>query len=248
LFGEAAQSPDSEKAVPAMLGVIERLPDAHFWFMYLVRHLEECVHYEPYVVEAVQQNPTPLTVMAANRLKKRPEFDAPQIDSWIQNVLTHPRASVTTQEVARRILNARPIAAIIEDFQHFTPTENDFNFKGRAILRDLCNEVLDTPDPALAIPAMLQVIENNPDADLGAPGELVNTLEEISGYETLLIESIQRRPAPLAVEMVNRLLNSAQNELQKATYLTVLKWVVDNPMASDDAKGAAAFFISQQKR
>src|SRR5689334_10333712 len=101
----------------------------------------------------------------------------------------------------------RDIPAIIAEFEQFTPTENDFNDRGRLMLRDLCNDVLDTPDPAAAIPAILSVIEKYPDADFGAPGVLVHTLEKISGYEGLLIESIQRRPAPLALIMLSRLRN-----------------------------------------
>jgi hypothetical protein len=137
----------------------------------------------------------------------------------------------------------RDVQHIIADFEQLAPTENDFNDRGRLVLRDLCNEVLDTPEPSLAIPAMLNVIEKFPEADFGAPGVLVHTLEKISGYEGLLIESIQRRPAPLALIMLSRLRNSTTDETQKSAYRAVFQGVIDNPSTSAEAKEIAASFL-----
>jgi len=81
--------------------------------------------------------------------------------------------------------------------------------------------------------------------DLGTPGPLVHTLETWSGrYEELLAESVRRKPTPLTVWMVNRILNVKPPDAQ--TWLAVLRSVADNANASDETITDARGFIEHQ--
>jgi len=85
------------------------------------------------------------------------------------------------------------------------------------------------------------------DSDLGSPGPLVHTLERMRGhYESELVESVRRRPTPLAVWMVNRVLNATRAPEQRQIYLDLLRIVAEHPTASDKAQEEARRFIEHQ--
>jgi hypothetical protein len=97
-----------------------------------------------------------------------------------------------------------------------------------------------------AVPAMLRLIERSPDAEFGSPGPLVHELEEIPGYEDLLMESLQRQPESVTVWMANRILNSDTAPDTRARWLAILTEVRRHPKASESTKAAAAEFIEHQ--
>lgn len=112
-----------------------------------------------------------------------------------------------------------------------------------------CLEPLATHAPAArlpAVPAMLRLIERSADAEFGSPGPLVHELESISGYEPLLLESLQRQPEGLTVWMANRILNAELVPDMRARLLAILTGVLRHPNASNGTKEAAAEFLDFQ--
>jgi hypothetical protein len=97
-----------------------------------------------------------------------------------------------------------------------------------------------------AIPAILALIERNPEAELGSPGPLVHELESIPGYELLLRDSVLRQPADLNIWMVNRILNSDVSPDVRSYWLKVLGEVLTHPLASKEAQHLAADFLKRQ--
>src|SRR5437773_2057684 len=79
-----------------------------------------------------------------------------------------------------------------------------------------------------------RVMERMPDTEMGAPGPLVHALERMSGrYENELVESIKRKPTPLAIWMVNGILNGTRSREQRQYYMDLLRFAVDHPAATE---------------
>src|ERR1041385_3310799 len=97
-------------------------------------------------------------------------------------------------------------------------------------LNALTDELMLLPQPERGVRAMFEVMERLPESDLGSPGPLVHTLEQMRGhYESELVASIRRRPTPLAVWMVNRILNATRSPEQKQIYLDLLRFAAEHP-------------------
>jgi hypothetical protein len=112
-------------------------------------------------------------------------------------------------------------------------------------LQRLCDELLAINDVASCAPVMFKIMERLDGSDLGNPGPLVHTLEEWRGtYESFLAESIRRKPTPLSVWMVNRILNSKPSDA--TNWLVLLQQVLDHPGAASKAKQQAAHFLKYQ--
>ncbi len=130
----------------------------------------------------------------------------------------------------------------------------DFDYKrsnasGLERLDELTEELLMLPQPERAIPALYAVMERMPEADLGSPGALVHTLEKFRGsYENELSESIKRKPTPLAVWMLNRILNGIRTPDQKRPYLDLMRSVLKHSQALDSTKQEAQHFLQRQER
>ena len=92
---------------------------------------------------------------------------------------------------------------------------------------------------------MFRTMERLDGVDLGTPGSLVHTLETWpGGYEQLLAQSVRRKPTPLSVWMVNRILNVSPPDAE--SWMALLGSVLDNPAASDETKADAKGFIEYQ--
>lgn len=141
----------------------------------------------------------------------------------------------------------RTAAAIIRDFDTLTIgdfDEDDSTADGWERLAVLCDEASATGGPA-CMPAMFDVIERLDHADLGSPGPLVHTIEKWTGqYEERLADSIRRKPAPLTVWMVNRILNSRPHDAD--TWLDLLRSVHKHPGASAQTRAEAERFLRHQ--
>ncbi len=128
---------------------------------------------------------------------------------------------------------------VVADFD-----ENDPAADGWQRLQGLCDEARDIGGVA-CIPAMVDVMERLDHADLGSPGPLVHTIEGWPGqYEELLADSLQRKPTPLTVWMVNRILNRQPDNAN--IWLDLLRSVRDHPAASPAAKADAEGFLRYQ--
>jgi hypothetical protein len=100
------------------------------------------------------------------------------------------------------------------------------NFTGNYLSElDLLAERLEEEDlEGEAIEPVLRFLEAHRDEDLGMPGPLVHYVERYfrRGYESKLLESLQRSPTPRTVWMLNRLLNGVKGA-EKEPYLLEMK-------------------------
>ena len=55
-----------------------------------------------------------------------------------------------------------------------------------------------------AVEPILRFMESHPDVDYGTPGALVHFVETFSSYEQKLVQSVEHRPTPQTVGMLNR--------------------------------------------
>jgi hypothetical protein len=81
-----------------------------------------------------------------------------------------------------------------------------------------------------AVEPILRFMEDHPDWDYGMPGAFVHYMESFygSGYESKLIESIERRPIMHTIWMLNRLINGEKDSVQRKRYVNLLSSVKDN--------------------
>lgn len=92
---------------------------------------------------------------------------------------------------------------------------------------------------------MFEVMERLDSSDLGSPGPLVHTLESVGdGYQPFLEESVRRKPSPLALWMVNRVLNSHPDDHER--WLELLRLSVSHPLAGGAARQEAREFLAFQ--
>ena len=132
---------------------------------------------------------------------------------------------------------------IIEKLKSFVPQNDDDS----ADLYELMNGLEETENSSLAIPAMFELMEKYPNADLGSPGALVHSIESIGGFKQQLIESVERVPTYLNIWMVNRLLNSFISESERRQFNELLKSVSKNSKATEIAKESAKDFLEYQE-
>lgn len=148
-----------------------------------------------------------------------------------------------------RWIMSRPFDEILADFAALKPSDFDNEAEGVDKLYGLTDELMALPQPERAIPALFDVIERMPEVEMGTPGPLVHTLEQMRGrYEKELVESIKRQPAYLSVWMVNRILNATRDQEQRQCYMDLLRFAAENPTASGYTKDRARDFIKHQTR
>ena len=142
----------------------------------------------------------------------------------------------------------RSVSQIAIDFDSLAAIDFDYSnveASGWAKLDSLCDEMRELNDASACAPIMFRTMERLDNVELGTPGPLVHTLESWRGkYETLLAESVRRKPSPLTVWMVNRILNTQPPD--RDVWLALLASVLQNPSASDSTKSDAAEFLERQ--
>ncbi|MFO0938293.1 MAG: hypothetical protein U0798_17445 [Gemmataceae bacterium] len=138
----------------------------------------------------------------------------------------------------------RNVAEIAADFDALSSHDFDYannGARGWERLDELCDELQAVSNPVECVPVLLRTMERLDDVELGTPGPIVHTLENWRGkYEELLTQSVRRKPTPLSVWMVNRILNAGPPDSE--TWMVLLRGVVENPAASAKAKAVAARF------
>ena len=102
---------------------------------------------------------------------------------------------------------------------------------------------------AAAIPCLFRLLERFPDKDgFGIFWSVLHGLESLPGYETELLESVQRKPSQFSVRMINRIINTGQKHICDNDLLNVLQLVVDNPTALHSVQTEATQFIEYQRK
>lgn len=111
----------------------------------------------------------------------------------------------------------------------------------------ITDELAGHPDPPAWAPLLLRLLERLDTADLGSPGPVVHLLEGSAGpaYHPLLAESVRRKPTPLTVWMVNRVLNAGPADA--GTWLELLAGVERTPEVSQEAAAEARQFLAYQR-
>lgn len=92
---------------------------------------------------------------------------------------------------------------------------------------------------------MFAVMERLDDADLGSPGALVHALESTgAAYEPHLKASVLRKPSPLSVWMVNRILNGDRRD--RESWVDLLTIAGSHPLAAEATRDDAQEFLTHQ--
>jgi hypothetical protein len=128
----------------------------------------------------------------------------------------------------------RTINEIAADFDTLTAGDFD-NGKGESAGWDkvdgLCDELRQLDDPDRYAPLLFRTMERLDEVELGTPRPLVHTLESWPGkYESLLAESVRRKPSPLTVWMVNRILTTHPSDAD--AWLGLLRAAIVHSSAS----------------
>ena len=94
---------------------------------------------------------------------------------------------------------------------------------------------------------ILRFMEDHPREDYGSPGPLVHFVERFhrQGYVGELLKSIQRKPTPHTVWMLNRLINGEKDDAEHARLVDVLLHVQENPLADEATRKQASSFYSR---
>lgn len=118
---------------------------------------------------------------------------------------------------------------------------------GMRRLYAITDELAGRTDPEAWAPPLFHLLERLDTADLGSPGPVVHLLERSAGpgYHGLLADSVRRKPTPLTVWMVNRVLNAGPAD--PGTWLELLAGVERVPGASPETAAEARQFLAYQR-
>ena len=131
-------------------------------------------------------------------------------------------------------------ALTADDFQ-----SNDPESDGWEQLGLICDELQARSAVMDCADEMFALMERLDDVNMGSPGPLVHALESTgAAYEPPLQASVERKPSPLSVWMVNRILNADRADRQ--SWLDLLILAADHPLASSQTHADARAFLAHQ--
>ncbi|MBS1809052.1 MAG: hypothetical protein JST84_12890 [Acidobacteria bacterium] len=145
------------------------------------------------------------------------------------------------------------VTDIAKDFDTLQASDFDDNIvdsNGMERLRQLTGELslLSLKEKDISLEIMFKLMERLADSDLGSPGPLVHTIEKIPDYEQALFKSVGRKPTPLNLWMLNRVLNTSLSEAARQRLLSMLQDSLSHPLASTSAKEEAQTFLDFQNK
>ena len=119
---------------------------------------------------------------------------------------------------------------IIRQVSEFIPfSDDDLENDNVHYLGDLIDLLKENMQGERAIGPIFSLIEKYPHADLGTPGPLVHFLEKFVGkYEQPLYWSLAKRPTPLTVWMLNRIINAENDSNQKNRLINIMIGLLSN--------------------
>jgi hypothetical protein len=128
------------------------------------------------------------------------------------------------------------------DFDDMNPSAD-----GPERLQAVSDELAQRDDPQNWAPLLFALLERLDTVDLGSPGPVVHTLERWAGpeYRAMLAESVRRKPTPLTVWMVNRVLNA--NPQDADFWIDLLAGIERAPGVSAEAAAEARQFLTYQR-
>lgn len=85
---------------------------------------------------------------------------------------------------------------------------------------------------------ILRFFEAHPNVDHGTPGSLVHYVESFSGlgYEQHLLASLERKPTPPTVWMLNRCINGAPSASERERLRRLLALARNHPLTDDPTR------------
>jgi hypothetical protein len=90
------------------------------------------------------------------------------------------------------------------------------------------------------VEAILQFMESHPESEYGTPGSLVHFVEAFPNYKEKIIESVERKPTPHTVWMLDRVLTAEQDQRRRDALIALLRRVLENPAADLGARNRAS--------
>lgn len=144
---------------------------------------------------------------------------------------------------------ARSIDEIASEFDALTARNFDLwneDANGTEKLHQLTEELHELGLPESAANLMFRFIERLDGSDLGSPGPLVHTLEKAPGYEEQLFESVERKPTPLNLWMINRILKVTTKIHKRRKLIALLRQAVSHSLASEETRRDAEDFLKYQ--
>jgi len=136
---------------------------------------------------------------------------------------------------------------IIQELKKFVPVDEEALESNEVLLDDILENLFENEDSHLVIPVLFELMENYPNADFGTPGTIVHTLEAFEGqYEEQLFLSLNRKPTPLTVLMLNRIINSLTDPQEKKDYIELLHQISISDNMNESAKEEARSFYNYQ--
>jgi hypothetical protein len=99
-----------------------------------------------------------------------------------------------------------------------------------------------------AVEPILRFMESHPDVDYGTPGALVHFVETFSSYEQKLVQSVEHRPTPQTVGMLNRVINGERDPQKRQALLATLERVLEHPQGDSMTRSRAFDYLEFQLR
>jgi hypothetical protein len=98
-----------------------------------------------------------------------------------------------------------------------------------------------------SIDPILEFMEAHPDLDYGMPGALVHFVENYhkKGYEEKLMNSIKRKPTPLTVWMLNRLLNGTRKWAEREVLISTMRQAATHPKTDQETLARINEFLER---
>jgi hypothetical protein len=135
----------------------------------------------------------------------------------------------------------------LRDLQASDFDEWDPQAQGPENLTAICDTILEEGLVLDCASVMFEVMERLDTVELGSPGPLVHVLESATpAHEPHLEDSIRRKPSPLSVWMVNRILNTKRSD--RARWLELLRLAATHPLAAETTRADALAFVEYQSR
>ncbi len=94
---------------------------------------------------------------------------------------------------------------------------------------------------------ILRFMEQHPGLDYGIPGALVHFVEQYyrKGYDDLLFQSVERRPTPHTICMLNRLINGCKSAEERQRLLELLRFSRVHPLADENTVKEIDHFLNR---
>jgi hypothetical protein len=124
IFQDFQSIPDRQQAIPAMLSLLERFPDAELGNPGpIVDELEVIAGYESQLIKSLHRQPTDLTVWMVNRVLNS-NLSAPEQAIWLAELKAagqHPKSSDSTKEWVEEFLEDHGLPKAMQVTQNEIP-------------------------------------------------------------------------------------------------------------------------------